>query len=174
LTDKKFHATLTGIRVLKGECIGNRELLFLVIFALLALQMFFGYVQVRHYQKAVKKWLGKGLLGIGQRRGILIPGEIIILVYDKAADRVVSVQSMRGYTVFAHFVEVPEYTGLGLGEIRKIGIEKDAVEMKWRRRRHPYDPAVLSKKKGALIQAVEAIDLRLRREAEEREAEEHN
>jgi glucitol operon activator protein len=43
--------------------------------------------------------------------------------------------------------------------------------MKWRRRRHPYDPAVLSKKKGALIQAVEAIDLRLRRETEERERE---
>lgn len=135
--------------------------------------MFFGYVQVRHYQKAVKKWLGKGLLGIGQRRGILIPGEIIILVYDKTGDRVVSVQSMRGYTVFAHFVEVPKYTGLCLDEIRKIGIEKDAVEMKFRRRRHPYDPAVLSKKKGALIQAVEAIDLRLRREAEEREAEEN-
>jgi glucitol operon activator protein len=76
---------------------------------------------------------------------------------------------MRGYTVFAHFIEVPEYSGLGLDEIRKIGIEKDAAEMKWYRKRHPYDPAVLSKKKGALIQAVEAIDLRLRREAEERE-----
>jgi glucitol operon activator protein len=79
---------------------------------------------------------------------------------------------MRGYTVFAHFVEVPEYSGLGLDEMRKIGIEKDAVEMKWYRKRHPYDPAVLSKKKGALIQAVEAIDMRLRREAEEREEQE--
>ncbi|MDR0585669.1 MAG: transcriptional regulator GutM [Treponema sp.] len=153
------------------ERIGNREILFLVIFALLALQMAFGYVQVRHYQKAVKKWLGKGILGIGQRRGRLKPGEIIILVYDRDEDRVVTVQSMRGYTVFAHFIEVPEYSGLGLDEIRKIGIEKDAVEMKWYRKRHPYDPAVLSKKKGALIQAVEAIDLRLRREAEEREEE---
>jgi glucitol operon activator protein len=123
LTDKKFRVTLTEIQAFKGERIGNREILFLVIFALLALQMFFGYVQVRHYQKAVKKWLGKGLLGIGQRRGRLTPGEIIILVYDKADDRVVSVQSMRGYTVFAHFIEVPEYTGLSLGEIRKIGIE---------------------------------------------------
>ncbi|MDR0402448.1 MAG: transcriptional regulator GutM [Treponema sp.] len=156
----------------KEEYIGSRELLFLIIFALLALQMFFGYIQVRHYQKAVKKWLGKGLLGIGQRRGRLTPGEIIILVYDKTNDRVISVQSMRGYTVFAHFVEISEYSGLGLDEMRKIGIEKDAIEMKWRRRRHPYDPAVLSKKKGALIQAVEAIDLRLRREAEEREVEE--
>jgi glucitol operon activator protein len=135
--------------------------------------MFFGYVQVRHYQKTVKKWLGKGILGIGQRRGRLTPGEILILIYDKNEDRVVSAQSMRGYTVFAHFTEVPEYSGLGLDEIRKIGIERDAVEMKWYRKRHPYDPAVLSKKKGALIQAVEAIDMRLRREAEEREAEEN-
>jgi glucitol operon activator protein len=151
---------------MRGECIGNRELFFLIIFALLALQMFFGYIQIRHYQKTVKKWLGKGLLGIGHRRGRLGPGEIVVLVYDKAGDRVVSVQSMRGYSVFAHFAEIPTYTGLRLDEIRKIGIEKDALEMKWRRK--PYDPAVPSKKKGALIQAVEAIDMRLRREAEDR------
>jgi glucitol operon activator protein len=126
--------------------------------------MFLGYIQIRHYQKTVKKWLGKGLLGIGHRRGRLGPGEIVILVYDKIGDRVVSVQSMRGYSVFAHFAEIPEYTGFSLDEIRTAGIEKDAREMKWRRK--PYDPAVLSKKKGALIQAVEAIDARIRREAE--------
>jgi glucitol operon activator protein len=137
----------------------------------LALLMLFGFVQVRHYQKAVKKWLGKGILGIGQRRGALRPGEIIILVYNQHEDRVVTVQSMRGYTVFAHFVDVPGLSDLTLDAIRKIGIERDLVEMKFYRKKHPYDPKFLSKKKGALIQAVEAIDLRLRHEAEEKEEE---
>jgi glucitol operon activator protein len=107
---------------------------------------------------------------MGQRRGLARPGELLILVYNRREDRVVSVQSMRGYTIFARFEEVKEYTGLSLEELRRIGIERDAREMKWRRRRHPYDPAELTKKKGALIQAVEAVDKYLRGRAEEEEA----
>jgi len=125
-----------------------------------------GYLQVRQYQKAVRNWLGKGILGIGQRRGFLRPGELLILVYNSHEDRAVSVQSMRGLTVFARFGDVKEYSGLSLEELRRIGIEKDAKEMKWYRRRHPYNPAVLSKKKGALIQAVEAVDKYLLRHEE--------
>ncbi|MDR2553755.1 MAG: transcriptional regulator GutM [Treponema sp.] len=148
---------------------GGRSTVFLVIFALLSLQMIMGLLQFRQYQRAVKKWLGKGILGIGQRRGVLQPGELLILVYNREEDRVVSVQSMRGYTIFARFGEAGAYTGLSLEELRRIGIEKDAVEMRWRRRRHPYDPAELTKKKGALIQAVEAVDRYLKRQAEKAE-----
>ena len=128
--------------------------------------MLMGFFQVRRYQKTVKKWLGKGILGIGQRRGILKPGELLILVYDRLQNRAVCVQSMRGYTVFAGFREIKDYAGLSLEELRSIGIEKDAQEMKRYRKKHPYDPLILSKKKGALIQAVEAVDRHLRREAE--------
>jgi glucitol operon activator protein len=132
--------------------------------------MFMGYLQVRQYQRAVKKWLGKGILGMGQRRGILRPGELLILVYNPREDKSVSVQSMRGYTVFARFEEVKALAGLSLEELRRVGIEKDAKEMKWRRKRHPYDPGELSKKKGALIQAVEAVDGYLKKQAAEKEA----
>ena len=126
-----------------------------------------GYWQVRQYQKAVRKWRGKGILGMGQRRGFLRPGELLILVYDRREDRAVSVQSMRGYTIFTRFEERSRYIGLALDELRRLGIEQDAADMKWRRRRHPYDPAELTKKKGALIQAVEAVERYLRRKAEE-------
>jgi glucitol operon activator protein len=80
---------------------------------------------------------------------------------------------MRGYTVFANFREIKEYAECSLEKLRQIGIEKDAIDMKWYRKKHPYNPSVLSKKKGALIQAVEAVDNYLRKEAEkEREQEE--
>jgi glucitol operon activator protein len=151
--------------------IGHREIVFLVIFSLMALQMMMGFYQFRQYQNAVKKWRGKGILGMGQRRGILTPGEILILVYDRREDRAVSVQSMRGWTIFARFREVPAYTGLSLAELRSAGIDQDAADMRWRRKRRPYDPAELTKKKGALIQAVEAVERSLRRQAETEEAE---
>jgi glucitol operon activator protein len=141
--------------------------LFAVIFGLISLQMLMGLFQVFHYQKTLKKWKGKGLLGVGQKKGGIKPGEILILVYDRNNNRVISVQRMKGYTIFANFREVKEYSGLPLEEIRRIGMEIDAKEFKGYRKKNPYDPSVLSKKKGALIQAVEAVDRYLRRQAEE-------
>lgn len=140
---------------------------FLAIFALMAIQMLLSFVQVRHYQKTVKRMIGSGVIGVGQRKNALRPGEILILSYDRKEDKVVSCKSMKGYTIFAKFKDIPAYAGMSLVQIRKVGIELDAKEMRRYRKRHPYDATKLSKKKGALIQAVEAIDLRFRREAEQ-------
>ncbi len=141
--------------------------IFLVIFALMAIQMLLSFVQVRHYQKTVKKMLGSGVIGVGQRKSTLRQGEILILSYDRKTDRVAACKSMKGYTIFAQFKDIPAYVGLSLDQIRRIGIELDAKELRRYRKRHPYDATVLSKKKGALIQAVEALDLRFRRETEQ-------
>jgi glucitol operon activator protein len=140
--------------------------LFLFIFVLLAMQMFLSYIQIKRYQAAVKSVGRKGvLIGIGQRGGGVKPGEILILAYERESDRVSKVLSMKGFTIFAAFREISEYEGLGLDEIRRAGIELDSSEMRAYRKKHPYDPKKPSKKKGALIQAVEAIDARFRRES---------
>ena len=136
--------------------------------------MLMGFFQIRHYQRTLKKWRGKGLLGVGQKKGGLKPGEILILVYNRNGDKTVSVQSMKGYTIFANFREIKEYTGLSLAELRRLGIEQDAKEFKRYRKKHPYDPLVLSKKKGALIQAVEAVDRYLNNQKEKEEEEIEN
>jgi glucitol operon activator protein len=134
----------------------------------MSLQMLLSLIQVRRYQAAVRSLNGKGILGIGQRRGFFRPGEILIVAYDRENDRVTDVQSMRGFTIFAKFRAIPKYEGLTLDEIRRAGIGQDALEMRGYRKKHPYDPKTPSKKKGALIQAVEAIDLRFRRESDEK------
>ena len=151
--------------------IPERHIVFVVIFALISLQMLMGLIQVFHYQRTLKKWRGKGILGIGQKKGGLKPGEILILVYNRQEDRATSVQSMKGYTIFANFREIKEYTGVSLEELRRTGIEKDAKEFKRYRKKHPYNPSVPSKKKGALIQAVEAVDRYMRNKKEEDESE---
>lgn len=145
----------------------NRTWIFIVIFALMCLQMLLSVIQVRRYQRTLKGVLGTGLLGIGQRKGGLRAGEILILSYNRQEGRVIHCKSMSGLTILAKFKDIPEYIGLTLPEIRVIGEELDAVEMKRYRKRHPYDPNVLSKKKGALIQAVEAIELRIFNESDD-------
>lgn len=149
----------------------NTSVLFLIIFGLMCLQMLLSITQVRRYQKTLKQVLGTGLIGIGQRKGGIKSGEILILSYDRQNGRIVHCKSMSGLTIFATFKDIPEYIGLSLAEIREIGIELDAVQLKRYRKKHPYDPNTLSKKKGALIQAVEAIELRLRHDADNLELE---
>ena len=96
-------------------------------------------------------------MGVGQRRGLFTPGEIIILVYNSKANAAITVQSMRGYSIFVHFKEMLNYTGLSLEELRRLGLEADRHDLKLWRIFFRYKPQKLSKQKGALIQAVEAV-----------------
>ena len=138
-------------------------LFLLVVYTLLSLQNLLGYfIQIRRYQKVIKKWLGKGILGIGQRRGIFIPGEILVLVYNQHDNAVITVQSMRGYSVFARFKEKSEYTGLSLEDLRLRGLKADLRDLRLWRIFISYNPQKQTRLKGALIQAVEAVEKHLR------------
>ncbi|MCL1812776.1 MAG: transcriptional regulator GutM [Treponema sp.] len=124
----------------------------------MSLQNILGYFfQVRQYQKMIRKWLGKGILGIGQRRGLFTPGEILILVYDTRANAAITVQSMRGYSIFVRFKEKLDYSGLSLEELRRLGMEADRRDLGLWRLFFRFKPQKLSRQKGALIQAVEAV-----------------
>jgi len=105
----------------------------------------------------IRKWLGKGILGIGQRRGLFTPGEILILVYDTRANAAITVQSMRGYSIFVRFKEKLDYSGLSLEELRRLGMEADRRDLGLWRLFFRFKPQKLSRQKGALIQAVEAV-----------------
>jgi DNA-binding transcriptional regulator of glucitol operon len=114
-----------------------------VVFSLLSLQNLLGYLfQVRQYQKVIRKWLGRGVLGVGQRRGFFGFGELLVLVYNSHEDKVITVQSMRGYSIFARFSEIPVFTGLSLEELRLKAAGKG--------------------KKSVLNQAVKAVEKHLR------------
>ena len=87
-----------------------------------------------------------------------MPGEICILVYNLRENAVITVQSMRGFSIFVRFKEKQEYSGLPLEELHRLGLEADRRDMGlWRFFFH-YNAHTASKRKGALIQAVEAIE----------------
>ena len=139
----------------------QRNLLFLIVFALMALQMVLSLFQIKRYQRELGKLRGTGTIGIGHTKGGLKAGQILIVSYSRRKDQVVAYRQMKGLTIFAGFKTNEAILGKCLSDLKDIGLKEDAREFRRRRRKHPYDPEEMSKKKGALIQAVEAIERRL-------------
>lgn len=139
----------------------QRNLLFLIVFALMALQMVLSVFQVKRYQRELNRLRGTGTVGIGHTKGGLKAGQILIVSYSRRKDQVVACRQMKGLTIFAGFKTRENMIGKSISELKSIGLEEDAREFQRRRRKHPYDPEEMTKKKGALIQAVEAIEKRL-------------
>ena len=106
--------------------------------------------------------LGKGIVGVGQRRGFIFPGEILIVVYNLSENKTLNVLSLKGYSIFARFREKPDLTGLSLDELRQRGLKADRKDMHIWRIFFRYKQEKPTKKKGALIQAVEGIEQYLR------------
>jgi len=78
---------------------------------------------------------------VGQRRGLFSFGELVVLVYNFREDKVLTVRSLRGYSIFARFAELQDFTGISLEELRRRSAGAG--------------------KKSALIQAVEAVEKHL-------------
>ncbi|NLN98101.1 MAG: transcriptional regulator [Eubacteriaceae bacterium] len=139
----------------------SREQFFLLIILLMSVQLGMGIIQVKRYQKELKKLRGTGTVGLGHTKGGFKPGQIVIISYKAGEDRVVAFRRMRGMTIFAGFKTDDKMIGLNLDTLRQKALQEDAREFARRRKKHPYNPKDITKKKGAMIQAVEAIDNRL-------------
>lgn len=152
---------------------GLKYFIFLA-FAMMVLQSFLSYLQYRSYQKAVSALQGKGwILGIGMRKGgfHIKGGAIIVLAWDRKTNQIMACKRLQGITMWKRFEDVDDYNEMTLNEVRKIGIEEDLAINPRLREKEPYSPLLVDKrrKKGALIQAIEAIDRRLAKEMEKEE-----
>lgn len=151
-------------------------LIYLVFFAffMMILQNFLSYLQYKSYQKAVKALQGKGwILGIGMRKGgfHLKGGGIVVIAWDRNANRVMACKKLSGIAMWKRFEDVDAYNGMTLNAVRAAAIAEDLSVNKRLREKEPYSPLLADKrrKKGALIQAVEAIDRRLAKELQNEE-----
>lgn len=141
----------------------------IIAFLLMTVQSLMAARQVQGYKKAIDALKGKGLLGIGARKGILKAGQIVIVSLDRAEGKINGCKILRGITVFEKFKDATEYIGLTLDQLREIAIKEDAEINKKMRIKKPYDPTVPDRKKAALIQAVEAIDYRIIQDSKKEE-----
>ncbi|MGL4608052.1 MAG: transcriptional regulator GutM [Eubacteriaceae bacterium] len=143
-----------------------------IAFGFMIIQSGLTYLQYKNYQKAVDNMRKKGrILGIGLRKGgfNLKGGSIVILALDRDTRRVVGCKRLDGIALWKRFKDISLYNGLSLSEIREVGIVEDLVINQQRRKKEPYSPELIDKKrkKGALIQAIEALDQRLKYERSE-------
>ncbi len=140
-------------------------------FTMMVLQTALSYLQYRNYQAAVNSLMGKEVfLGIGLRKGgfRLSGGTIVILSMDRLSHRIISCKKLQGIVIWKRFKEVADYNGYSLDELRELAILEDYQLNKKQRDKEPYTKDMVDKKrkKGALLQAIEALDLRLVQEKE--------
>ncbi len=125
--------------------------------------------------KACKKLQGPGIWKrfedenrIGLRKGgmSIHGGSIVILAWDQQNDCIKACKKLQGPGIWKRFEDENRYCGMTLNEIRKCGIEEDYKLNKRARDKQPYSPLMEDKrrKKGAMIQAIEAIDQYLARQ----------
>lgn len=139
----------------------STTLVFVILFASISLQALISMLQVKNYRSNLKEINGNGIVGVGHTKGYIRSGQIILLKYNQDLDRVIDCRIMEGLTVLARFKRIDDYNGLTLAEIRNIALDLDQKAFKRRRKRHPYNAKEITKKKHALIQAVEAIERRI-------------
>jgi glucitol operon activator protein len=125
------------------------EQLVLIVFAMIFVQGLFTFVQIRNYNRRIQAMKGMGMVGIGMKKGRLVPGSIVLLAVDKQGV-VVRCERMKGFSVFARFREVKELAGADLRDLKAKAVEN----LRYTRRGLPRpDP---------LLQAIEGLETRVR------------
>lgn len=93
--------------------------LLLIIALLWGLQSLFTYFQVKDFNKNVMELQKYFKVGIGQNKGFLGPGTIIIIAIDFKG-RIKKAKKMEGISVFARFKTVHTLTNLYIHELKYV------------------------------------------------------
>lgn len=88
------------------------------IFGMWMLQGILAYFQIRHFRKTLNEMKKQGRVLIGQEKGKLSAGSIVILVIDKY-NRVINAKEMRGMTVFDKFRTRNEFINKTIDELKE-------------------------------------------------------
>ena len=80
----------------------------LVLFCLIAIQSVGGYLQIKDYQKAVRRMHKLGNVGVGQRRGRFLNGHVVIIACDNEGI-INGAEVMDGIGVWARFHKVDSF-----------------------------------------------------------------
>lgn len=136
--------------------------LLLIVFFLIALQSVGGYLQIRDYQRSVRRLHTLGNVGIGQRRGRFLNGHVVIIACNSEGI-ITGAEVMDGIGVWARFHKVDSFLQSPLAGNRvSYFIEKTESFSKSQFKRY-----------RGYIRALEALDARLNGKELTREQERH-
>lgn len=86
------------------------HILFLIAIALFVMQSIGAIFQIKAYRKAISRVHKYGNVGLGQKRGFLFSGYLIIIACDNEGI-ITYAEIMDGASIFARFHEVKTYLG---------------------------------------------------------------
>jgi glucitol operon activator protein len=86
-------------------------------FCLLIMQVGLTYLQVINYHKRLYSLKTLGIMGIGNKKGKIAAGSIIILISNKDGI-IIDCEEMKGRTVFSRFNKVNKYIGLSIYSLK--------------------------------------------------------
>ncbi len=138
-----------------GQLSGVSTLL-LIVFFLFVMQAIGGYFQIRDYKKSVKRVHKLGNVGIGQKRGKLLSGYLILIACDNNGI-ITGAEIMEGFSFFAKFKPTNrflnrELIGTSIYDFLQITRKFDKKQMK---------------KYRGYINALEALNIRLEENKEQ-------
>lgn len=122
----------------------------LIVFVLFILQALGGWYQIQNYRKAMKRVHQYGNVGIGQRKGRLTAGYIVMIACDHEGI-ITRCEIMQGLSFLAKFKSINEFLGKSM-QGRSIYEFMDHMK--------DFDKKQKKKYKG-YIDAFEALDQRL-------------
>ncbi len=143
-----------------GQLSGISTLL-LIVFCLFVMQAVGGYFQIKDYKKSVKRVHKLGNVGIGQKRGKLLSGYLILIACDNNGI-ITGAEIMEGFSFFAKFKPTNKFldkqlVGTSIYDFLQITRAFDKKQ---------------NKKYRGYINALEALNLRLEENKEQKEVEE--
>lgn len=142
--------------------LGGLSVLLLVILVLLVLQSIGGYLQIKDYQKAVRRMRQFGNVGLGQRRGKILNGHVAIIACDNEGI-ITAAEVMDGIGVLSRFHKVDTFMGqplVGSSIFTFLTIAEGLDKKQWKRRQ-------------GYFRAFEALEVRITDRELTREQEEY-
>lgn len=127
------------------------KLLLLIALALFGVQALGGWFQIKDYKKAIRRVHKLGNVGVGQTRGRFFNGNLVLIACN-ADGMLTGVEVMEGLTFLAHFKPRDNILGHAIAgrDIDYFLALFETFDKKQRKRHKGY------------IQAIEALELRLR------------
>lgn len=98
----------------------------IIIFVMISLQAILTYFQIKDYNKVVKKLKKMGKLGIGNVKGKISKGVVVLLCANE--NTIVKISKMEGMSVFARFKDTDEFNGMNIEELEKLANDNLAKE----------------------------------------------
>lgn len=98
----------------------------IIIFVMISLQAILTYFQIKDYNKVVKKLKKMGKLGIGNVKGKISKGVVVLLCANE--NNIVKISKMEGMSVFARFKDTDEFNGMNIEELEKLANDNLAKE----------------------------------------------